>query len=462
MTEQNQNVLNEEYDVKMILKYAGQIKDGNLQIGNYFGGGDPEVTNLRFLEKFDIQTLKIYISSDMSVQLRSSLLKELSIFNEREYDQDEKQTQRLNMQIDDLELENLEVLDLHNSVKNDQLYNLAKFKKLHTLDVSFNNVDLTHIHIAKSLTKLTMVSCGLKNINLISSLVNLEELDISLNEDLDLSPLYKIDSLTKLSVCSCGLKNIHQIVQLTNLEVLDISSNKLQTIDSIGQLVNLKELDISGNKKLDINPLKNLVGLIKLDMRNCALTQLSALQPLFNLQTLDLSYNPNIIITELKYLKKLKHLNLASCNFVSVYVLRPLMNLEELDISDNKILYLDAAFNQMTKLEKLIAEKNRISDFSQLEQHPNYNIINENGCRCFEISNQEDPSQAELYLANHFRSIERPNLKLKEIQVSYRTFETALNNFKKQINSVINSYNHIQFTSSVAHLFEKLTQTISQ
>ncbi|CAL6002508.1 InlB_B-repeat-containing protein [Hexamita inflata] len=183
MTEQNQNALNEEYE----------IIDGKLEIGHPFGGY-PEVTNMRFLEQFDIQTLKIHISSDMSVQLRSSLLQELSIFNIREYGQDKgRQKQRLNMQVDDLELENLEVLKLENNKLEDyQLYNLAKFKKLHSLDVSKNQVDLTHIHSVTSLTKLYMQRCELKDIDLISSLVNLEELDLSGNIDIDLSPLYKL------------------------------------------------------------------------------------------------------------------------------------------------------------------------------------------------------------------------------------------------------------------------------
>ncbi|CAL5996551.1 leucine-rich_repeat domain-containing protein [Hexamita inflata] len=459
MTEQNQNALNEEYDVKMTLKYEGEIKNGNLEIGNWLSA-DPEVTSLRFVEKFDIQTLLIYISSDMIVQLRSSTLKELSIFNEREYDQDEKQKQRLNMQVDDLELENLEVLDLRNSVKNDQLYNLAKFKKLHTLNVSRKNVDLTHSHNVISLTRLYMVSCELKNIDQITSLVNLQELDISSNEDLDLSPLCKLKYLSKLSMYSCGLKNIDQIAQLTNLDVLEVSYNQLKNINSIYLLVNLKELNISQNKQIDITPLKDLVGLVKLVLGCCNTQHLSALKPLINLQDLDISCNPNIIITELQYLKNLTHLNLEFCYLVSVYVLRPLMNLEYLNISHNKIVHLDAHLNEMKRLETLIVENNRISDFSSLEKHSNYNNIDDDDRRCFNISDQKDPSNEQLFKANKFRKIERPNIQLKEIQIPHKSLKPTFSNFKQEINAAISNarQSQIQFTANVVRLFQQLNQ----
>ncbi|CAL6011194.1 leucine-rich_repeat domain-containing protein [Hexamita inflata] len=456
MTEQNQNALNEEYE----------IIDGKLEIGHPFQGY-PEVTNMRFLEKFDIQTLEIHISSDMSVQLRSSLLQELSIFNIREYGQDKgRQKQRLNMQVDDLELENLEVLKLENNKLEDyQLYNLAKFKKLHSLDVSENKIDLTHIHSVTSLTKLSMASCELKNIDQITSLVNLKEFDLSGNIDLDVSPLYKLKSLTKLHMRQCELKNIDQIVQLTNLDVLEVSHNQLKNINQIYLLVNLKELGISQNSEIDITPLKNLVGLIKLNLSFCALTQLSALKPLTNLQDLDLSYNPNIIITELQYLKKLTHLNLQSCNLVSVYVLRPLVNIEVLYISYNNIVHLDTNLNEMKQLKTLMLDNNRISDFSELEKYPNYNNINENRAEnsIYGIYDQEEPSQEELLQANKLRKIESSNIQLKEIQNQHKTLQThqtALKNFKQEINVVLNNarQSQIQFTANVVRLFQQLIQ----
>ncbi|CAL6002286.1 Conserved_hypothetical protein [Hexamita inflata] len=231
MTEQNKNAPNEEYDEYITRKYQGQIEDGNLKIQlGYKLSGDPEVTNLQFLEKFDIKALTLVISNEMNVKFRSITIKELTLEKRILYGID-KQEQRWNWNVNDLELENLEVLELQDiNLVNNQLYNLAKFKKLHTLDVSDNKVNLSNIHSATSLTRLAMQGCGLMNVDQISSLVNLKELDISQNRDLDLSSLYQVRSLIKLSMTSCGLTNIDQITQLINLEVLNLASNQLQTI----------------------------------------------------------------------------------------------------------------------------------------------------------------------------------------------------------------------------------------
>ncbi|CAL6002316.1 S11IP_protein [Hexamita inflata] len=180
----------------MTLKYENKIYEGILKIGDrdrdYI---DPEVTNLMFVEKFNIQTLILCIRIDMYVKLRSNTIKELILGTQRF-----KGNKLLNLNLDDLDLENLEVLDLeNNNLVNDQLYNLTKFKKLNTLNVSWNKVGLMNIHSVTSLIKLYMRKCNLKNIDLISSLVNLHELDLSKNTDLDLSPLCKVKSLKKLS-----------------------------------------------------------------------------------------------------------------------------------------------------------------------------------------------------------------------------------------------------------------------
>ncbi|CAL5998589.1 leucine-rich_repeat domain-containing protein [Hexamita inflata] len=195
----------------MTLKYEGKIKEGNLQIGDWCGV-DSEVTNLRFLEKFNIKTLNLNIDSKTNIQFINRAIKELTLCLAHHGRRDELQ----NLNVDDPELKNLEVLLVLNSPKlqNDQLY---KFKKFHTLDVSNNNVDLTHIHKAISLIKLTMYFCNLQNIDKISS--------------------------------------------LTNLMILNISNNLLRNINSVRFLVNLKELDINSNKQIGIAPLKDLVGL---------------------------------------------------------------------------------------------------------------------------------------------------------------------------------------------------------
>ncbi|CAL6031519.1 leucine-rich_repeat domain-containing protein [Hexamita inflata] len=475
---QNQNNQKIDYNAKMTLRYQKNIHKGILKIGDR---GELDVTNLSFIEKLDIITLILNINDQMSVKFRNKRIKELLILMPNE-------DSGLNWNVNDLELENLEVLDLHrNNLEDDQLFNLVKFKKLHTLDVSHNNVDLTNIHNVTSLTKLCMGYCSLQNIDQITSLFNLEDLDLSANIGIDITPLFQIKSLTKLNLSDCRLKLIEWVEFPTNLEVLDISFNQLLKIDQIGILVNLKELNISSNEFLNITPLKELVGLIKLDLSYCGLQSLSALISLINLKTLDLSYNLNIDITALQYQKNLTYLKLKCCGLVSICVLRPLINLKYFDIEGNEIVYLDSNIIDMKQLKHLRVNNNRINDFTSIETHQNFNNIDlsdtdvdndediyEDEINDEDVSNQIQPSyfhtydqtepeEEELNFANKLRNIEGPNIQLKEIQNKHKELQTALNNLKQEINTAMNNahQNQIQFTSSVAQLFQS-NQTVSQ
>ncbi|CAL6002498.1 leucine-rich_repeat domain-containing protein [Hexamita inflata] len=458
MIEQNQNIINQEYQDQMTYKYERKIQDGNLVIGNQFYR-DLEVINMRFLEKFNIQTLMLYITNSMSLKFKSETIKELTLKLPFQ-----KAYKFQNLIVDDLELENLEVLLFQdgNQLINDCLYNLAKFKKLHTLDISCNNVDLTHIHNVLSLTKLSMRLCRLKNIDQITSLINLENLDLSANEDIDINALCKVKSLIKLNISECNLQQIDQIGSLTNLEVLDVSLNELLKIDSISQLVNLKELIITQNTNIDIAPLQYLVGLIKLDLNSCGLRQLSALKSLTNLQILFLSFNDSIDITELQYLKNLTHLYLNKCNLASIYVLSPLTDLKKLIIGYNKIVHLNINFSRFTQLETLRVEGNLINDFTPLK---NLDIFHESDQqRCFDLSKQRTPSQEELHVASQMKLVESPNFQLIEIQNIRKTLKNIFNEFQNKINAVSNkaNSNNAKFISSVVRLFQQLDQYVSQ
>ncbi|CAL5998491.1 leucine-rich_repeat domain-containing protein [Hexamita inflata] len=455
----NKNDVNQQQEEQISRKYECKIQYGNLLIGDW-QRGDQQIKNLRFIEKFNIQKLMIYVSDNLNIKFRSITINELILEKS-----EQARSDVTHFNTDDLELENLEVLTLENNkLKNQQLYNLAKFKKLHTLNVSGNNVDLTHIQYVTSLTKLYMKRCGLQNIDQITSLVNLEDLDLSANKGIFLYPLCNLKNLSKLNISECNLKQIDNIGSLTNLEVLNISLNTLENIKSISRLVNLKKLNIMQNERITITPLNDLVGLVKLDLTYCQLKQLNALKPLVNLQILDVSFNSNINITTLQYLKNPTHLYIKCCGLVSVCVLRPLVNLETLVITNNQIVYLDVNFNEITKLKYFQVHSNLLIDLTQIQKHLNFNNLDQNKDVCLDVSYQGIPSQEQLRRANKFRHIERTNIQLKEILNKHYNFKTALNNCKyKLINGgVLNNTNHIQFSSSAAQLSEQLNPPVSQ
>ncbi|CAL5998105.1 Hypothetical_protein [Hexamita inflata] len=118
----------------------------------------------------------------------------------------------------------------------------------------------------------------------------------------------------------------------------------------------------------------------------------------------------------------------------------------------------------MKKLELLSVEDNLISDFTQLEQHPNFNKIDRMGYRYFDISNQRQPSLEELSNSNNLRKIEQQNTSLVLIQNKRKTIKTSLNNVKRKINAVMNRIhsNNYQFSSSAVRIFQQLNEAVSQ
>ncbi|CAL5985141.1 leucine-rich_repeat domain-containing protein [Hexamita inflata] len=405
--QQNNNihVRNQEYNIKMMNKYQSHIRNDKLVIGDS-KNVDSDLTTLQFIETLNVKKLKLYYNNTMSLKLRSNIIIKLTV-DITELTDNQLQSQIINFNVDDLDLENLETLKFNEmQLGNDQLFYLSKFKKLQTLAISKNNADLTHIH--------------------------------------------SIISLTSLYMSYCGLHQIDQIGSLINLEILDLSMNQLKSINSIQQLSKLKDLNISQNKRIDVTPLIYLTNLVKLDLNHCELNSLSAIKLLSNLLDLDISWNLINDITDLQYLLKLTKLSMQYCGLVSICVLRPLQNLIELDISHNNIVYIHNYI--MMKLKQLQLNQNLISDFTKLEQHPYFSD--------FDISNQEKPSIFELNFANQIRKIERQNISLKQIQNICQIFKPKMNQFKDEINVTTDraKVDHILFMKYIVHLFQQLSE----
>ncbi|CAL6037738.1 leucine-rich_repeat domain-containing protein [Hexamita inflata] len=240
----------------MTLKYKDKILEGNLEIGDW-NSGDPELTSLDFLQKLNISTLTLGKNINIKLKLVSqtiTTLKVMYIFN---------------INIDDLELDNLEDLTLiNNKLVTTQTKSLSKFKSLKALNISINFIDITYIRNLSGITKLHMELCGLKTIESIGSLVNLQDLNLSRNSEIDILPLS----------------------QLVNLRTLDINDCGLKSLSAIGQLINLKGLVLSYNPISDVTILQDLVNITSLELAGCGLVSVFALRAL-DLERLDISCN---------------------------------------------------------------------------------------------------------------------------------------------------------------------------
>ncbi|CAL6080226.1 Conserved_hypothetical protein [Hexamita inflata] len=239
-TELNQNSCVSEqqmaYDDKIARKYINQIRNDQLNIGNLHNG-DPELTSLKFIETLNIKKLNLINNINMILKLNSSSLTKLYI-QITQYNIAQKE-----WTVNDLEIENLEDLSLIDcNLVNHQILNISKFQKLKVLDLSANYVDLTHVYKLNNLTKLSMCRCGLKYIDQIVSLINLEELDLSENSGIDISPLKYLVKLTFLELCKCNIVSVQALRPLVNLEWLNLSQNNIVFLD---------RYELHGMKKLE-------------------------------------------------------------------------------------------------------------------------------------------------------------------------------------------------------------------
>lgn len=169
-------------------------------------------------------------------------------------------------------------------------------------------------------------SSSIRDIENISELDGLEELNISNTFVVDLSPLEKQSKLKKL----------------------DISWNSIDNLSHIKLLNTLEELYIYSTDVKDIKILKELSNLKKLNCFNINIEDISVLENLTQLEELNLSYTKVINIKPISKLKNLKSLRLDGLKLKDFSALK---NLEKLEFISIKGAHVDAS--EIQKLNSL-------------------------------------------------------------------------------------------------------------
>ncbi|CAL6057823.1 Conserved_hypothetical protein [Hexamita inflata] len=280
-------------------------------------------------------------------------------------------------------LSNLKILYLNgNYIEN--ISELSKLNKLQQLDLSNNQGDSNLIELISSLTNLEQVnisSNNIENINVLSNLTNLQQLNISNNQ----------------------ISSINSLKSLINLRELNISSNQILNIDALANLKNLQILDISHNEKIsNYKPLCGLISLYNLNIMqnpNFQTQMLSAedIQSLIKLKKLNLSYNI-IKNTNIKNIKShilynfihLQQLNLRQTGIKNIYFLSRLEHLQYLDISNNEI-------NDVEPISAL--KKLQFLKISEYEMHIVIGLIQE-----YQSSSLIQLQDLEIFIENYKNS----------------------------------------------------------
>ncbi|CAL6013480.1 Conserved_hypothetical protein [Hexamita inflata] len=502
-----------EYDQRMINKFQDKIIDGKLDIKD-----DQELTDLSFIQKLNVTKVTIDSCVHVTIDIFNDNIKEFYV-NRCDF-----------ANVDDLKLNNLEILSLReNGMKGTQnilvqMQNNPKFSHLKELDLSENRkeihrLDNQNLSIAMycvlyqicfeeelqlndqksmvNLVKLTLHGNRITNISVLSTLINLEELDLGMNRNININPIQYLTKLTKLSLENCGLTNIQDLSSLTNLIELNLAENEGIDISPINKLTQLVNLNLYLCKLQNITPLKKLNKLENLNVKANEITDWTLLGSLNNLKVLSLSllsFIESIDITPLQYLRNLKALNISSTKIAEISVLRKLTNLEELyisavtnfdisllqylvklrelDISSNDV-YDISALRPLVNLQYLALEENYISDISPLFELKNltrlsvdeiYSTdfikieINSHLYNVIQKLQYIQPTIEQQFVYNQIKRINSTVTLLQNVNHSRKCTRARFGPLKQLTSQYLQtlSLSHIQFSKSIASLFNKL------
>ncbi|CAL6022794.1 Conserved_hypothetical protein [Hexamita inflata] len=258
------------------------------------------------------------------------------------------------------------------TLTNCKLKNICNLStSLTSLDLGFNNLeDVSALGSLTNLQKLVLRDNQISQLDSLKSLNNLVHLDAR-NNILEQITVRNWNELQELKLENNKLEDTSQFGNLTELQVLDLENNLIQNVDSLKGLVNLTILYLSKNQIQNVEPLKGLVNLTILFLLSNQIQNIEPLKGLVNLTSLFLSSNQIQNIEPLKGLVNLTILYLFSNQIQNIEPLKGLVNLTSLFLSSNQIQNIEP-LKGLVNLTELDLRWNQITHFTLIQNHPNF------------------------------------------------------------------------------------------
>ncbi len=198
--------------------------------------------------------------------------------------------------------------------------------------------DLHGIERCKNIKQLLLSLQSITDVSPLSSLTNLERLDIDQNHDLsDISALSTLTRLRHIDLANINITDISPLSNMLNLEYINIELTKVKDISVITNFKKLKEF---WGTQLPITNLSLFSDLKDLDLLFLVFSQLddiSAIRNLTNLKQIEISENHISDITPLAQLHELITLRITDNHIKDISPLQGLSKLTDIWLSRNKI-----------------------------------------------------------------------------------------------------------------------------
>ncbi|PHU16817.1 hypothetical protein BC332_12512 [Capsicum chinense] len=251
-----------------------------------------------------------------------------------------------------------------------QLPNLKKLSFRQNLITDAAIEPLSSSHLISHLEELVLRDNKLKKIPDVAIFKKLLVLDVSFNEISSLNGLSKVSStLRELYVSKNDVTKMEEIEHFHELQILELGSNRLRVMELLENMKNLQELWLGRNRIRAVN-LCGLKCIKKISLQSNRLTSMNGFQGCVALEELYLSHNGIAKMDGLSTLVNLRVLDVSANKLTEINDIENLTKLEDLWLNDNNIASLEglakAIAGAREKLTTIYLERNPCA------QSPNY------------------------------------------------------------------------------------------
>ncbi|KAM3338516.1 protein phosphatase 1 regulatory inhibitor subunit PPP1R7 isoform X1 [Capsicum galapagoense] len=252
-----------------------------------------------------------------------------------------------------------------------QLPNLKKLSFRQNLITDAAIEPLSSSHLISHLEELVLRDNKLKKIPDVAIFKKLLVLDVSFNEISSLNGLSKVSStLRELYVSKNDVTKMEEIEHFHELQILELGSNRLRVMELLENMKNLQELWLGRNRIRAVN-LCGLKCIKKISLQSNRLTSMNGFQvlipnscALFIVDDFILRVSCCVVFN-LQGCVALEELYLSHNGIAKMEGLSTLVNLRVLDVSANKLTEINDIEN-LTKLEDLWLNDNNIASLEGL------------------------------------------------------------------------------------------------
>ena len=243
--------------------------------------------------------------------------------------------------------------------------------------------------------KLNIVTDSVQ-LNDVRNVIAIDALDLSGNSYIqDIEPLSQLVDLQQLDLSATAVNDITPLRNLTGLKDLNLSNTNIEDLSALKYSDKVTSLNINYTLVTDITVLEKMVSLERLEVKGTTITDFTVLQNLTELKYLNLESSKVMDLAAVETLTKLEELNVSRTNIINLKPLSPLKSVHTLDLDSTKFTDVSSLKN-LESLKVLSVNYTTISTLLPLEELKNlervycdHTMIKRDAADAFMASNPE-------------------------------------------------------------------------